>query len=182
MFYYVRTFKRSITVSDFPIKCKCLKIDEVGVFVSYRREEELDIHFIKNHAAIRYSGYCVIEADNFEKAVKTFYNEWEAAKIGGENEESKALWIARNCHILELPPCELLNRNKKGEFICGQERENGNGEFGMCVLENYDEPFDCPIDKFYSAIYEKEQNNCLPVKKIKIDGKIFLLVRASDVL
>jgi len=173
---------RSITVSDFPIKCKCLKIDEVGVFVSYRREEELDIHSIRCHVAIRYPGYCVVEAYNFEEAIKAFYNTWEAAKIGGENEESKALWIARNCHILELPPCKLLQRNKNGEFICGEERENGNGKFGMCILENYDEPFDCPIDKFYEAMYKKEQMNCLPVKKIIIDDKIFLLVKASDVL
>lgn len=182
MFYHIRTFQRVINTSEFPIKVKCLEIDGVGIFVHYNKKKEINVHFIRSHVAFRELSYCIVEADNFEKAVKTFYNEWEAAKIGGENEESKALWIARDCHILELPSCKLLNRNKKGEFICGQERESGNGEFGMCILENCDAPFDCPIDDFHTAIFEKEETNTLPVKKIQIDGKTFLLVRTSDVL
>jgi len=180
MFYRVRLLERFVNTHEFSTKRKYLKVGEKGIFVSYREEKELDPRFINSHLIGVKPTCCVLEADNFEEAIKSFYNEWEGAKVGGTTKKSKALWIAEGCRILEMPPCNLINRNKKGEFICGKETICGNGEFGMCVLDNCDPPDGCPIDHFESVIFEKEERGDLIERKIKINGEKFILVKASD--
>ena len=62
------------------------------------------------------------------------------------------MWINEEEYIFELPHCELLHRNNGGEFICGElseEGEGNQGEWGMCMLENYSAPEDCLISEFY---------------------------------
>ncbi len=134
-------------------KITCLHIDEVGLFVYYDKEEQLDPNYIKRHLIGRKRTICVVEADNIEKAIEKFFNEYQGSMIGGE-EEAKALWIDREEPILELPHCELMCKNKKGEFICGEENEEGNGIFGMCVLERYDAPDECVVAEFHSNIHD----------------------------
>lgn len=68
----------------------------------------------------------------------------------------------RQGEIEKIPSCSRRYKNKRGEYTCGRalhtipdnadrdnELINGNGEFGMCVLMNYDVPEfeDCPYNK-----------------------------------
>lgn len=165
--YKIPLHMREITVSNFGFKGKCMKLDGVGFFIRYDKENELDPNFIRRHLAFRKGTFCIVEADTPEDAVKTFYEEWEGAKIGGQEEEAKALWIDRELEIEELPYCENLNISSRGEYICGTEEESGNGEFGMCVLEQYDPPDDCPIADYREKIYLLEEDNRLPIYNFK---------------
>lgn len=152
MIYKIPLYERYIEViKSLYYKSKCVHIDKVGLFVYYNSDKELDPSFIRRHIALRRKTWCFVEANSPEDAVKTFFNEWEGAKIGGECEECKALWINREEYITEFPPCKLLHKNKKDEFICGEPSTDGAGEFGMCMLEGYDPPgFNCQLILFTS--------------------------------
>lgn len=166
---------------------KCLHIDEVGVFVYYDTENQLDQDFIRRHLVFREETNCIVEAGTPEEAIKIFFEEWEGAKIGGASEGSKALRINREKLILELPFCELLDKNSMGEFICGEEsleNDSGNGIFGMCVMENYDAPDNCPIAEFYGAVFcrtihdmkDIKEDDRLLIKTFQFEGKEYVLI------
>ncbi len=172
----------STSPGTFGKKVTCLHIDKVGLFVYYDDEKQLDPDFIRRHITLRGRTNCFIEADSAETAIDIFYREWEGAKIGGDEvPEAKALWIDRSKEILELPHCELMRKNKEDQFICGELLENGNGEFGMCVLEGYDAPDDCPVSEFqgklYDKLHDKSKTNDLPIETVKN----FKLIRASRI-
>jgi hypothetical protein len=123
-----------------------------------------------------------VEADSPEKAVETFHNEWEGAKIGGETKESKALWIANeqyNEPIEEYPYCESLHKNTKAQFICGEEDNEGQGIGGMCVLEGYDSFEGCVIDAYKGLVSVLEDAKRLPIKTIEGGYRI---IRVEDVM
>jgi len=164
----------------FLCKAKCLHIDQVGLFVYYTDEKHLDPDFIRKHLIFRKRTHCIIEADNPEKAITTFFNEWEGAMIGGDCDECKALWINKEEEIIELPHCDLMRRNSQDEFICGEPMESGNGEFGMCVLEGYDGFEECPVAHFYHVLYEKEEKRKDVIKLQTKDG--YKVVMADSIL
>ena len=145
----------------------CLHIDNVGLFVYYDKEEQLDPAYIRRHLIGRTDVRCLIEADNVEEAIKKFFNEYKGLLIGGEEEEARALWINREKEILELPFCAQMHKNKKGRFICGEEEgENGNGEFGMCMLEGYDAPDKCVVAEFYGNFHKMKVQNTINGYKV----------------
>ena len=124
----------------------------------YDEESQKDVHFIRRHLVCREHGKCFIEASSPKEAIEKFHTEYEGAKIGGKRREARALWINQEEYIFELPHCELLHRNKEGEFICGnlsEEGEGDQGEWGMCVLEGYGSPKNCPISEFYCNWWQK---------------------------
>ena len=141
-------------------KVKCLSIDEVGMFVYYEDEKELEIESLRRRLTFRRKTRCLVEAESPEEAVGKFYSEWEGARIGGEDPESKALWINAEEPILEFPDCEHRGKNSHGQFICGELEEDFQvGKFGMCMLEGYDAPFeDCPIHQFYQTMSKRRIN------------------------
>lgn len=78
-----------------------------------------------------------------------------------------ALWIDKKRYIFELPHCELLHKNTNNEFICGEpseEDEGSQGEWGMCVLEGFSAPQNCPISEFY----KNWRNKSMPF--VMVDG------------
>jgi hypothetical protein len=185
--YRIPLYERFTQIGDSPLGTqKCLHIDEVGLFVTYPsgREDLLTPENIRRHLIGRRRTWCYVEADSPEKAIETFYKEWDGAKIGGDKTpEHKALWIANTEHdepIGDYPYCEEMHKNKNGEFICGEDNgEDGNGIGGMCVLEGYD-PFDgCVVHAYNEIKWRLEEEKKLPVKLLPNGLKY---VTVADVL
>lgn len=153
--YRIPIHKRVASVAkneSFPKKEEILHVDAVGIFLIYNEENQKDVSFIRKYLIGRVSGYCILEANNPKEAIKKFHTEYDAVRIGGKRRKEKAMWINEKEYIFELPHCELLHRNKEGEFICGnlsEESDSDQGEWGMCVLEGYSSPPNCPISEFY---------------------------------
>ncbi|MDD4606931.1 MAG: hypothetical protein PHS07_01130 [Patescibacteria group bacterium] len=164
---------------------KCRHIDQVGIFVCYDTENQLNLEIIRYHLPAKTRGFRLVEADNPKEALEKFFNEQEGAKIGGEGEENKALWINREIPIQELPSCKLLHKNKKGEFICGEPTEDGSGEIGMCILEGDDPPSFCPLSPFFDRLSKLELSELergegkIPTETIQ-GG--YRLVRPKDIM
>ena len=154
--YEIPIIKRIVNVTKnatrFPKKIETMHIDAVGIFLCYDEESQKDVNFIRKHLVYRESGRCYIEAINLKEAIKKFHTEYEGVRTGGKRRKARAMWINEEEYIFELPHCELLHRNKEGEFICGnlsEEGEGDQGEWGMCVLEGYNAPGNCVISEFY---------------------------------
>ena len=138
--------------SCFYRKVEIMHVDEVGIYLCFNEETEKDISFIRRHLVRVEGGRCIIEAGSPHRAIKRFYIKYEGARIGGQYRKTKALWINEDEYIFRLPHCDLLHKNRDGEFICGKlskEGEGNQGEWGMCVLEGYDSPESCPISEFH---------------------------------
>lgn len=179
MLYSIPLFERCIG-ERHDSKVKCLEVDGVGIFVYYENGKELDPKFIRSCLVGRKDTSCIVEADSPEKAIETFLNEWEGARIGTKY---VALWINPKKPIKELPSCELLRKNKRDQYICGEEvGEDGNGEYGGCVLECYDPPDECPIKDFNDSVYELEEAGKLPVKTISFAGQLYQIISARDIM
>jgi hypothetical protein len=57
-----------------------------------------------------------------------------------------AAWIDKEQGVVCLPECERICKNHEGDYICGEESgDDGNGEFGMCVLAGFDPAEQCPV-------------------------------------
>lgn len=88
--------------------------------------------------------YCQIIANDKESAKEEIRKTHIGLYIGGnESPLQKAQGFIDK--IEEIPICKELHINKDGEFICGEEMQSGNGEWGMCTLEGYDMPSFCPL-------------------------------------
>ncbi|MFH0806537.1 MAG: hypothetical protein V1885_02330 [Candidatus Brennerbacteria bacterium] len=150
--YRIPLLQRAIQLDNsFRKKEKCMALDGVGFFIRYSSDEELTPGNIRCYLVGIEHTHCIVEADSRIDAILKFLLEWEGAMIGGNSPESKALRVDPREPIMEMPPCALLHRNVADRFICGEERKDGNGEFGMCMLEQYDPPdFHCPIDAFFA--------------------------------
>jgi hypothetical protein len=132
-------------------KSRYVSVDGFGMLVYYDEEKDLTPENIRRYLIGLGKRRCYIDAGSLEEAVRKFHDEWEGAKVGGEGEERKALYIDKENAIIELPFCAKMGRNKKGEFICGELVEEESGEWGMCVIEGYDPPEDCPILEVFYA-------------------------------
>ncbi|MFA5386081.1 MAG: hypothetical protein WC297_00130 [Candidatus Paceibacterota bacterium] len=157
-------------------KEKLMVVDGIGLFVRYDDEKRLTPAIIRSHLIGGETTYCYVEADSPDKAINKFYAEWEGAKIGGETPGSKALRIDSAEEIVELPFCSRQRKNKKGEFICGDPLKDGQGEFGMCIIEGYDAPDDCVIAVFHDKLYKAHEKGIVKVETVK--G--FRFVRANQ--
>lgn len=127
-----------------------------GFYLYYNNEDQLDGLEIGELRTSVKEQKCYVLANNFESAIEHFFSNWSGAK-STEHCQQPGLWINKRKLIYEYPRCEKLHVNLRGEFICGQEEgDNGNGEFGMCILEGYD-PFEgCPIEKFHKELSERK--------------------------
>lgn len=137
--------------------CKYMELDGIGFMLEYNENnpEHLDPDFIRRHLhGVRHT-FAWIEAESKEEAIKTFHKEWDGAKVGTRQ---KALIIEHPEKIKMIERCKIRHRNKQGGFVCGlpmhdlpdewfyeDDKENMNGEFGMCWIEGYDCPDVCPV-------------------------------------
>lgn len=130
-------------------RSRYLVVDGIGVCVEYDKEEDLDPKNIRQHLIGLRTSHVLLEADSPERAIERFLTESHGAHAGDKGPKSKATWINKEEPILEYPPCSLLHRSRERRLICGpEEGENGNGEYGMCVLEGFDAPgFYCPMSE-----------------------------------
>lgn len=137
-------------------KKKYMCIDDLGFLVHYTDEKDLTLEVLRKHRFAREETRVFIEAKDLTEAIEIFFRDFEGATTGGdENPEQKAIWINTEKPFLELPHCDRMNRNKKDEFICGEICDDDVGEYGMCILEGYDDPENCPIANFFDNISKK---------------------------
>lgn len=162
----------------------CIQVDNVGLFVYHDGSQELTPDFIRHHVIGRETTDCLIEARSPKEAIEIFYKQWEGAKIGGKHRTAKALWINTEVPIVGLPwpVCELLHKNREGRYICGQETLGGNGEFGMCILDKWDPPDECPLADFYDLYSDRRRADTLPIKTVEVDGVEYSYVMAEGLL
>ncbi len=175
--------ERFVQMTRFETQVTCMDVGNVGLFIYHDGTRELNPEFIRYYLRGRRTTDCLIEAHSAEEAIKIFYEQWEGAKIGGEARMKKALWINTKVPMIGLPllPCELLHKNKEGRYICGDDTGlHGNGEFGMCILDKWDPPNECSLDKFYEAYSERRGAETLPIKTVNIDGVDYPYVLAED--
>lgn len=161
--FEIPLYQRLIKTCHFPTIERCLHIDEVGVYVRCSSDDPpLTTDYLRHFLTLREKTKAYIWAKDAKEAIQKLYDEWEGARVGGENPEAKALWINREEPISELPHCDKLHMNRREEFVCGRpihsiedhpdqhdEHWNNNGEYGMCYLQGYSSPEDCPIAEFY---------------------------------
>jgi hypothetical protein len=135
-------------------KSKLIVVDDIGLFVFYDHEDELQPENVRKSLIGEREGFAYVEADTPEQAVEKFWQSWEAANCGGTSQQSKALRIDKTKPILLLPNCARLRLEPDGSFLCGRENiEDDEKELGGCVLDGYDLPFfECPIASFLSRL------------------------------
>lgn len=182
MLYEISIYWRFTHLSSFgdlAINRKIVEVDCVGLFVYYDTEDQLTNENIRRHLIGRERKTIVVEGGDVKNALEKFYNEVNGAKTGGEPEESKALWVDRNEPIRELPDCKLLHKNKNGEFTCGKPEKDGNGELGMCILENYDPPENCPISLFYRINNSEDSHMAFKEEKFSFGGLEYSVIKPS---
>ncbi len=184
--FYIPLEERFLHLVNPGTQVTCMHVGNVGLFIYHDGTRELNPEFIRYYSRARKTTDCLIEAYSAEEAIKIFYNQWEAANIGGEARMEKALWINTKVPIIGLPlsSCELLGKNKEGRYICGKEVGfHGSGEFGMCILDQSSLREDeCPISKFYDTYSERRGAETLPIKTVNIDGVDYPYVLAEDLL
>ena len=163
--YQICSIKKCVRVGDNghpAMKIKCLSIDDVGMFVYYDKERQLDPEFIKTHQPVLERKIFFVKAKDFRNAIVKFFMGNKATEIGGDKIHSRALYIDPSKIIVEFPFCPLMYKNLNGEFICGAPYVRGGeeGEIGMCTIENYIPPKDCTFISFQNRLlvdYEKYQ-------------------------
>lgn len=167
-------FRRTATtggLQKFAAKRTLKCVDGVGFYVDHLEEEDLSDEAMRRYLMGRQRHTYLIEAASREELLDRFYTECEGARTGGETPESKAVWIDPDELIVELPACDRLNRSRQGQYACGpitpeSDEEGELGEFGGCILSDFDGPDDCPIADFYSRLYQWQLRGCLPNRKI----------------
>ncbi len=196
--YKIPIYVREIETDHWGGKETVLHIDSVGVVIRHHSDTQLTTDFIRRHLACRRRSFALVQAETVRKAILRFYSEWEGAKIGGRKEQEKALWIDRGQDmlpsmtpptIIELPECDKMHCNKRGEWVCGRpicdikddpfykdESMNNNGEWGMCVHEGYDAPEgdSCPMNYFW------EYDDKLPIHTIRVMGRDYYYITTLD--
>lgn len=149
--FRVPLLERFAEVSTRGSRTSVMVVDGVGLFVKHDPDQMVTHDLVRRCLIGVKHNVCLVEAKSVSGAVEKFLNEWEGARTGGgRGPASFALRIDPSRPIVKLPFCENLHRNRTQEFICGPEAgQSGNGEFGMCVLQGYDSPEECPIARFY---------------------------------
>jgi len=179
--FYIPLMQRYTWLDRNGVHIDCMHIDAVGLFIEHDGSREITPELVRSHLIGSRESQCLIEADTVEEAIKIFHTNWEAASIGGEKRKAKALWVNEKVPIAGLPACELLHKSHDNKYICGEETESGNGEFGMCVLENYDAPGGrCSISQFWECYHDKQRAGTLPVETVNVDGVDYPYVMAED--
>lgn len=168
-------------IHDIGCRTEVMHVDKVGFTLYYTKKEQItDLDWIRKCLMMRRNTYALIEADCFEDAVHKFYNEWYGAKIGGDGEMEKAVWINREKTIYELPPCDMYrSRANQGDIICGNPDEWG---YAGCIFCDFDAPDDCPGDIFYEkigSVYDDKTKKWVEPYQpelITVEGKEFKLL------
>jgi hypothetical protein len=140
-----------------PMRSKLMEVDGIGLYVYHSEEHPYYITpgLVRRHLIGGRSTFCLVEADSEEEAKQIFLTEWDGAKCGSR---SPALRIADDAKIIKYPHCDLMYKNRRGEYTCGRPIHdieghedqhnphwNDNGEFGMCAIGGYDCPEGCPL-------------------------------------
>jgi hypothetical protein len=145
-----REVDSDILVEDSIDSC-CMNINELGMFVRFSESDGRDISSVDSSKAVVKNEVRIFNASRCESAIGIFHKS-EGAGIGGEAPYSKALWIDEERPIIEFPYCTMMHRNDDGRFTCGKPLENGNGEFGGCVVETRKAPHHCVFTLFWKQL------------------------------
>lgn len=146
------------------INSKYISVEDIGLRFFYQHDDS-DRNFInqfyKKHTLSKEEIFFLVIADDADRAIAIFYNNWEGARIGGDRPEQKALQIDKSKIILEMPLCRLMRKNIDNRLICGPISSK-KYESSLCISEEDDEEIYqdaveidiciCPIRIFYESI------------------------------
>jgi len=153
----VPVYYRSTAVGEISLRAKrhLACVDDVGLFVDFEGENPPSDEVIRQHICGRSLANLFIAGDNEKEVVANFYQKHEGANVGGNDTfEQRAIWIADEHAIIELPVCALLHQNTQEQWICGPDDGSGegNGILGGCVLAGYEGPdgLICPFREVFN--------------------------------
>lgn len=181
--YRIPLLERFVEVGTRPIIGgirKYVVVDGIGLLVEHAKGTDISQGEIRRHLIGERGTFALVEASSPAEAIHSFLSGWEGAKTGEKGPESMALRIDRKQPILEYPKCSLLHRSREKRYLCGPEvGRDGNGEFGICVLEGFDGPdFYCPIAEFATHLSDKQLAKTLETETV--DG--YEVVRAESLV
>lgn len=171
--YSIPVWERNIRFGPPPhYREKLLSIriggDEIGLFVKYSEEDQLDLDTLKNRLRGKRATECLVAANHPAEAIRIFREEWEGAKVGGHREELKALQIRRDEPIVEFPLCDSLSvlrqENGNEQFICGEPKEE---DAMLCTVEGGDTFDECPIQIFYRKLFDLKEKGKVPINVVQ---------------
>ena len=168
--YLFPLWERDIRVGPpphFREKLLSIKIgkDEVGSFVKYGEEDQLDLNTLKNRLRGKRTTECLVAANHPSEAIRIFREEWEGAKVGGNREELKALRIRKDEPIIEFPFCDssyvLREENGEERFLCGTPQ--GDNMPPLCAVMGYDGFDECPVEIFHQKLSNLREERKVPI-------------------
>ena len=131
------------------------EVDGIGLFIrSELPPEQVTDKMVRGYLIGLEHKHCLVYADNIIKAIETFHNEWEGAKVGTKE---KALYISDNKYeiIYGYPKCRYMFIHRKtDEPYCGNPEKKNIMYSQGCILEQFDAPEYCPIMLLNENLYD----------------------------
>ena len=145
--------KRFTSIVDLPplpgSRTTLCAVDGIGLFVHHTSPECPSDDEIRRHLIGVERIYLLVEADSIAEAILKFPDQYPAAMVG---ERAMALKIEPSeTYPFEIyPPCPLMHLTRLGYIVCGKPEPDGmNGEYGGCIIDGFDPPENCPIEKYF---------------------------------
>jgi hypothetical protein len=100
-----------------------------------------------------------VEASTLKGALGQF-RKFKGAQVGSKNKALELDPGDKSQFAIKYPSCELLHKNRRGRYICGEENseeDDCNGQYGMCIMDGSDPPDNCPINDFMGKVYAAQR-------------------------
>ena len=123
-------------------------VDGIGLYVHHNFKEVPTDDQIRHQLIGGQRGYVEVEADSVAEALLKFPDVYPGA-VTGVRALALELKPAEHWPITIYPHCSRMHETTKGYRVCGKPMPDGlNGEYGGCILDGCDPPYNCPIEEF----------------------------------
>ncbi|MEO5645973.1 MAG: hypothetical protein ABIO57_02795 [Candidatus Paceibacterota bacterium] len=154
----------SVNGGDAHGKCYTFMCDGFAVNVyGFRSDEEataFDSLSLRGYLIGSREVSTLWEADDEESLMKAIAADKRV--IDGVYQLSKYMWGSATA-IENLPTCQRMHINSEGDLLCGKpEGEYGDGCFGGCVIQGYDQEKEmpdgpCPMHVYWDKRFEMQK-------------------------
>ena len=123
-------------------------VDGIGLYIHHKSLECPSDDKIRRSLIGVERIYLLVEADSIAEAILKFPDQYPAAMVG---ERAMALKIqpSETWPFEIYPQCPIMHLTRLGYMVCGKPEPDGmNGENGGCILDGFDPPYNCPIEKY----------------------------------
>ncbi len=124
-------------------------VDGIGLYVYHRSETVPSDDEIRRMLIGRERKYVYVEAASIAEALLRFPEQFPGA-VTGERAFALELQPSEHWPIKIYPECSRMYETAKGYIVCGQPLPDQlNGEWGGCIIEGFEPPANCPIEKHF---------------------------------